>query len=271
MYSSMLNARVSTETTYRKAVNEIRSKIKNASGKGVHIYSFSVHSDELESAHTLLDREEERRSMRVTYSDEHNFIVRYMPSVVHETSASNWNILLSASLLQLTPLSPNELPPGCMLTGSTTIDLGPRKKQADASIEPLTLPSCPSVVLEVGTSESLTQLRIDARLWLEHIPLVQLVILLLIDPPLAANPHHPRITIQLWRSFPLNHPPRTVGGQQREVRMVWEADWTNAATPFYILLSDIFRGPAPAQYGNNDRVFLNTAAWRQMIINAWLR
>ena len=51
--------------------------------------------------------------------------------------------------------------------------------------------------------------------------------------------------------------------------MVWEADWTEAATPFYILLFDIFKGPAPAEYGNNDRVQLNTVAWRQAIINSF--
>jgi hypothetical protein len=49
--------------------------------------------------------------------------------------------------------------------------------------------------------------------------------------------------------------------------MVWEADWTDAATPLYILLSDIFRGLAPTAYGNNDRVYLDTAAWRQAIIS----
>ena len=44
-----------------------------------------------------------------------------------------------------------------------------RKKQADACVEPSPNPSGnPSVVLEVGSSESLTQLKIDARLWIEH-------------------------------------------------------------------------------------------------------
>ena len=51
--------------------------------------------------------------------------------------------------------------------------------------------------------------------------------------------------------------------------MVWEADWTHSATPLYILLSDIFRGQAPAAYGNNVRVRLDTVAWGQAIIDAW--
>jgi hypothetical protein len=51
--------------------------------------------------------------------------------------------------------------------------------------------------------------------------------------------------------------------------MVWEADWTHTATPLYMLLSDIFRGQVPAAYGNNDRVYLDTVAWQQAIIDAW--
>ena len=46
--------------------------------------------------------------------------------------------------------------------------LGSRRKQADGSVEPVPNPSAlPSIVLEVGSSDSLTQLKIDASLWLE--------------------------------------------------------------------------------------------------------
>ena len=103
-------------------------------------------------------------------------------------------------------------------TCTLAIHLGPRQKEADAAIGPA--PGHPSVVLEVGDSESLTQLKIDARLWLEQIPevcfdsllsslfsrfvhslrcQVQLVFLYLIDPPHPAHPTTPRITVQLWK------------------------------------------------------------------------
>jgi hypothetical protein len=98
---------------------------------------------------------------------------------------------------------------------------------------------------------------------------VQLVILVSIDPPVAPYPNLPRITIQLWKGFPPCWPLCSPTGRQREARMVWEANWTHAATPLYILLSDIFRGQVPAAYGNNDHVHLNTADWRQAIIEAW--
>ena len=51
--------------------------------------------------------------------------------------------------------------------------LGTRKKQADAGVEPIPNPSgIPGIVLEVGSSESLAQLEVDVRLWLEDMPMV---------------------------------------------------------------------------------------------------
>jgi hypothetical protein len=97
---------------------------------------------------------------------------------------------------------------------------------------------------------------------------IKLVILFLIDPPLPAFPIFPTITIQLWRSFPLY--PLDTRSRQREARTVWEADWTETPTPFYILLSDIFRGPPPAAYGHHDRIFLDTRAWRDGIISRYV-
>lgn len=134
------------KTTYRKAMNDIRSNIKKWASllaswqvyliyfytcstlcRRVHIYSFNVHSEQLESAHALLDKEEERKSMRlvdiiqrpnfwlcfrVMYSDDHNFIVRYMPGPVHKEAHVSWDHALLFALVQLTP-PPHSLPPGC--------------------------------------------------------------------------------------------------------------------------------------------------------------
>ena len=103
------------------------------------------------------------------------------------------------------------------------------------------------------------------------LPQVQLVILISIDPPIASNPTFPRITVQLWRGFDPQHPSRLTSAafQVQEACMVWAANWTVAATPLYILLDDIFRGQVPAEYGNNDQVYLDTNGWHQTIITAW--
>jgi hypothetical protein len=148
-------------------------------------------------------------------------------------------------------------------------------KEPDSGVRPMTS-LLPTVILEVGDSDSLTQLRIDAKLWLESeymhgvttlseflfpahkVLQVQLVILLSLTCP--------NITIELWRAFPPVNPPRSPKACQRVARMVWKADWTNNATPLYILLSDIFGGQAPPpEYGNIDRVDLDTVAWRQIV------
>ncbi|KAF5384186.1 hypothetical protein D9615_003258 [Tricholomella constricta] len=238
-----------SQVTYRKAVNAIRSKIKNASRESVHIYKFNVPPEELHSALALLDKVEGRKLMRVTYSDDYNFIVRYMPGEVHENIQLEFALHLNMALVLLTAAPHPTKPPGCRNLGSTTFQLGPRKKQADAAVRPTVSDSrLPSVVLEVGSSESLTQLEIDAKLWLEHTQEVRLVMLIFIDPPLAPNPTFPRITVQLWRGFDLRRSPRLAAAfQVRKAHMVWAADWTVAATPFYILFDDIFRGQVPAE------------------------
>jgi len=129
------------------------------------------------------------------YSDDHNFIIRYMPSQVHDEAHVYWRGALLIALVQLTPPA-HPVPLGCRFVGATTFQVGLRKKQADSAVRSV-LSHLPSVVLEVGDSESLTHLKIDAKLWLEHMPEVQLVILLSIDPPIAAHPNLPRIIIQL--------------------------------------------------------------------------
>jgi hypothetical protein len=98
---------------------------------------------------------------------------------------------------------------------------------------------------------------------------VQVVILISIDPPIAPNPNL-RITVQLWRGY---DPARSVrqqsAAQRREARLAWQTDWTNAATPMYLELADIFidQASVPAYYGNNTRVALNTTDWRLDIID----
>ena len=93
---------------------------------------------------------------------------------------------------------------------------------------------------------------------------MQLVILLSIDPSAPAHPT-PKISIELWRGVPLG----LQDAPTKIAQMVWEADWTHHTGQFYILLADIFRGQVPPDYGANDRILLNPAAWRQAIIAAY--
>lgn len=230
-----------------------------------------------------------------------------MPSIVHDATAVGWYDALTFALNNLTP-TPRPSPPGCFGVGGActyncmlylalcsptctpAIHLGPRQKQADAGIGPA--PGNPSVVLEVGDSESLALLKIDAQLWLELRPevclhsllnslfccsvyslgcQVQLVFLISIDPPRPAHPTTPRITVQLWKARAATRPPRAcAAARQREAYMVLEADWSLNATPVYVLLTDIFGAhPVHAAYGNNDRAVLDTAWLRDLIIRSY--
>jgi len=158
--------------------------------------------------------------------------------------------------------------PGCEPVGSTTFDLGTRKKQPDSGVRP-SGSDYPSVVLEVGSSESLGQLYIDAQLWLEHTDDVQLVVLISIDPPVAPNPT-PQITVLLWQpTNPVRTPCPGSHAQQRIAQIVQNDDWTLNETPIRILLSDIFGNQIPAAYVGHTHVDVNTQWLRQKIINSY--
>ncbi|KIJ99066.1 hypothetical protein K443DRAFT_180374 [Laccaria amethystina LaAM-08-1] len=264
--------RPSNEMTHRQAINSLRSYIKDASPTGVHVYCFNVPENDLEAAYSLLDKEEQRRSMRVTYSDDYNFIVRFMPSATHDEASCFWSHSVIAELIALAQNGHHlRTAPGITFSGTRTYQLGAREMQGDAAFRPSNSNSeNPSVILEVGCSESLRQLKIDAKLWIEHLPEVQLVIILSIDPPAPDYPNLPRITIELWRGVAPSRPLRGDHARTRNGQMVWHADWTQQAGPLYILLADLFRGQVPQQYGvNNDRIVLDSAGWREAIIKVY--
>jgi hypothetical protein len=95
---------------------------------------------------------------------------------------------------------------------------------------------------------------------------INLVIIISIDHPCPPFPNFPRIRIELCARFSqYSSCPSSIFKihQDRIASRVWNAEWTEGPTPFYILLSDIFRGQPPAAYGNYDRVYLNAGVWRQ--------
>jgi hypothetical protein len=118
----------------------------------------------------------------LTYSEDYNFIIRYMPGRVHEMANIFWSTNLFPIALALLTAPPHEI--GCFGIGLTSIclidymicvsefislpayQLGSKKKQPDDGTQPNSNPShLPSIVVEVGSSESLAQLKIDAKLW----------------------------------------------------------------------------------------------------------
>ena len=151
----------------------------------------------------------------------------------------------------------------------------------------------PSVAIEVGCSETLTQLRGDARRWLESTLLdvsfiqgfklpailtvfqVKLVIIISIDPPIPPTLQTPNITIEHWKSAPSpnQHDLRTPSPCTKIASRVWSANWTAATSNYSLLLADVFGlSPIPLIFGANTQLNLTNAevtAWRQSIVNAW--
>jgi hypothetical protein len=101
--------------------------------------------------------------MRILYDEEKKLmIVKLMPGLPHEVAAN----LFSELFREMVPSST-----GIVAVGSTKFgEVSRRHKEPDQSYVPrhtrFPNPDWPSVVLEVGVSESLHQLREDARYWL---------------------------------------------------------------------------------------------------------
>jgi hypothetical protein len=94
-----------------------------------------------------------------------------------------WLLMIVGALAELTPSHPPCAFFGARSTFHKTynfswftfrhsaFDFGLRKKQIDSGVG-FERSTYPGVVLEVGDSESLTQLKIDAKFWLEDLPKV---------------------------------------------------------------------------------------------------
>jgi hypothetical protein len=167
---------------------------------------------------------------------------------------------------------------------------GEHRKEPDDCIVPSGYDT-PTLVFEIGSSESLGDLRLDAKQWLEtpnfivrHSCLlsfsnnfstqVQLVIILSIDNPAPVDPTTPRIKIEHWRSVPASYSQCSPQACARIAQKDWEADWTqNVSQSYSVQLADVF-GPAPIPAIFSPATQVNLFAedlvlWRQSIIDEW--
>ncbi|KAJ7939144.1 hypothetical protein B0H13DRAFT_2300891 [Mycena leptocephala] len=111
-------------------------------------------------------------------SSTNEWIVKLMPSGAHDVAA---NLLMAEIVNQYQVANNSNMSAVCYPSGTQTFRLTPtRSKQADQSFCSVARPlnSLPVVVVEVGVSESRTQLVHDACWWLEsgHVNLVILII-----------------------------------------------------------------------------------------------
>ncbi|KAI5796230.1 hypothetical protein DFH27DRAFT_109369 [Peziza echinospora] len=107
-----------------------------------------------------------RGHVRFTYEEEINsLIVRLMPSLGHDVLCGQFFLELVNRIISLPGHSPQSI---YVLNSARFIVPGVRSKEGDGALRPSSRlgDSFPSLVLEVGYSESLSALRIDAQWWL---------------------------------------------------------------------------------------------------------
>ena len=119
---------------------------------------------------------------RVTFNDDYNFIVKYMPGGAHQTASRYFDHLIQSTAQQVSgaamghtgfdPLGSTSESYSSSPLSQLTVVLIARQLTDEGHMEP---DSCivpdgidsPTIVLELGDSETLTQLRRDAARWLE--------------------------------------------------------------------------------------------------------
>jgi len=129
-------------------------------------------------------------------------ILHFLPSKVHDAAASSFGQMMASSLNTLLFNQPN---PQYKLRGNTTFHLPNGFKEPDMYIFPVTrVREDPTLVLEVGYSERMSEWRQDAKRWLSRTPAVLLVVLIDIQKSNITGTL-PTVTVEHWKKT-LRHP-----------------------------------------------------------------
>ena len=116
-----------------------------------------------------LKRRDLRGQLRFTYEvPSESLIIKYMPGVFHEVTTMEFAAEIRAKVAQL----PGHSYLSVVGLGAAQFEVpGVIKKQGDYGIKPssrVLATDWPSLMIEVGYSESLRHLRLDAKIWLIH-------------------------------------------------------------------------------------------------------
>ncbi|KAG0640424.1 hypothetical protein HOY80DRAFT_884733, partial [Tuber brumale] len=146
----------------------VRHCVESRTGCYIHVSGVAAAKiDEIDDAFQDLGI---RTCVRFTYEhDLEAMIIRCMPSEVHERASRSFLIKLAFKIAALPGHSEDSILP----VGSTRFSVpGKRSKEGDEGIKPADTRAdgdeWPSLMVEVGTSNSLLSLRQDACWWLDH-------------------------------------------------------------------------------------------------------
>ena len=180
--------------------------------EGCYMLITRVSVPALARIETAFERRGLRAALRFTYENAtESLIIKYMPGVAHEVTAIGFSSRIMDKIAQL----PGHSLSSIIGLGTAQFGIpGRRSKQGDAAIKPATrirITDWPSLVIEVGHSESLPHLRNDARMWLLNSPgKTKIVILVKISKDLQT------LHVENWQMV-LNGATRVTTGFQSTV------------------------------------------------------
>jgi hypothetical protein len=152
-------------TGIRRALDAVYEKLEKGETTDQYLVFRPVTIDELDKIDNC--RYEVGKGIRLTYCADTRTLVIKVPTAAHEVVSQNFGaeVVLQAAGMGV-------LRRDCGLLGSTRFTGNSTSKEADGAFKPGTLRphklDWPTLVLEVGISESLPRLRNDARWWLSN-------------------------------------------------------------------------------------------------------
>ena len=153
-------------TTPTKAGDFVRAKLRQSRGLGCYLLITDVSEDDVRAIDELLHGLHLGYSIRHTYENAlKSLILKCMLDMPHETASRTFYIQVLSQIAAI----PGHNMFSVASVGSTRFETpGKRSKEADGAMMPKTRPPSgwPSLVFEVGYSESLPALLCDARWWL---------------------------------------------------------------------------------------------------------
>jgi hypothetical protein len=144
----------------RKRLRDRQTALNQNKSRNQYLIFSGVPEDDVKRLNT--DSSSTRLFTRLLYGcDENMLIIKVIPSPDHHIVAENLKLCIAQQIVQMGLYDELDA------VGSTEIQFGNFTKQPDGCWAPISQSPNPTLVLEIGLSESSKRLAIDARGWLE--------------------------------------------------------------------------------------------------------
>ncbi|KAJ6463263.1 hypothetical protein C8R47DRAFT_1225211 [Mycena vitilis] len=157
-------------------------------------------------------------TLRLSSSATYPLIFELMPSGPHETAAAGLASLITETFGKSIGIESYKY---FYSSGAERVELDSpykRLKEAGASFAPANREDEQSVIIEVGRSETITELRGDMSNWFSK-PHIKLVILIEISDPLSQAPNSPKLWVESW--YRVNDPSQRIPTQLASTTENW--------------------------------------------------